>query len=142
VNYKLAIWVLSAVICGLAGALYVPQVGIINPARCRRPIPLKRPSGWRWAGAARCSGRCSVPASSIGAKSWFTTSVPGILAAVSSALLFIVVTLYMPQGVVGLLGKDSRRRSRAGEVVAETTLPAADAGDGGREMSGTAAKAA
>jgi urea transport system permease protein len=36
--YKLTIWVISAVICGIAGALYVPQVGIINPAdhRCLR----------------------------------------------------------------------------------------------------------
>ena len=31
-GYKLFIWTLSAVLCGLAGALYVPQVGIINPS--------------------------------------------------------------------------------------------------------------
>ena len=31
-RYKLAIWTLSAVMCGVAGALYVPQVGIINPS--------------------------------------------------------------------------------------------------------------
>jgi len=30
-GFKLFIWVVSAMICGLAGALYVPQVGIINP---------------------------------------------------------------------------------------------------------------
>ena len=30
--YKLFVWTLSAVICGIAGALYVPQVGIINPS--------------------------------------------------------------------------------------------------------------
>ena len=31
-GFKLFVWVLSAVLCGLAGALYVPQVGIINPS--------------------------------------------------------------------------------------------------------------
>ena len=31
-SYKLFLWVVSAVICGLAGALYIPQVGIINPS--------------------------------------------------------------------------------------------------------------
>ena len=31
-HYKLAIWTFSAVLCGIAGALYVPQVGIINPS--------------------------------------------------------------------------------------------------------------
>ena len=30
--YKLSIWIISAVMCGVAGALYVPQVGIINPS--------------------------------------------------------------------------------------------------------------
>ena len=31
-HYKLFVWTLSAMLCGLAGALYVPQVGIINPS--------------------------------------------------------------------------------------------------------------
>ena len=41
-GFKLFVWTLSAVLCGIAGALYVPQVGIINPARC----PPRTPSKW------------------------------------------------------------------------------------------------
>lgn len=63
-GFKLFVWTLSAVLCGLAGALYVPQVASSTPARCRRPIRSRPPSGWRSAGAAPWWGRCSAPASS------------------------------------------------------------------------------
>ena len=62
VQYKLFIWTLSAVLCGIAGALYVPQVGIINPGKCRPPTPSKSPSGSRSAAAAPSSARSWAPA--------------------------------------------------------------------------------
>jgi urea transport system permease protein len=49
--YKLSIWVISAVMCGVAGALYVPQVGIINPGEMSPPTPLKLPCGPQWVAA-------------------------------------------------------------------------------------------
>ena len=58
-GFKLLVWTLSAMLCGLAGALYVPQVGIINPGEMS-PTRLKRPSGWRWAAAARWLARSLV----------------------------------------------------------------------------------
>ena len=51
--FKLFIWTLSAVICGIAGALYVPQVGIINPSEMSPPIRSRSRSGRPWAAAAR-----------------------------------------------------------------------------------------
>ncbi len=51
--YKLTIWVISAMMCGLAGRLYVPQVGIINPGgNVGRQTPSRSRCGRPWAGAA------------------------------------------------------------------------------------------
>ena len=56
-HYKLFVFVVSAMMAGVAGALYVPQVGIINPANSVPPTPSTSSSGWRSAGAARWSAR-------------------------------------------------------------------------------------
>ena len=53
VAYKLTIWTMSAMMCGVAGALYVPQVGIINPGEMSRPTRSRSRSGPRSAGAPR-----------------------------------------------------------------------------------------
>ncbi len=100
-GYKLAIWVLSAVLCGIAGALYVPQVGIINPGEMS-PANSIEIAIWVAVG-----GRASLIGPVIGAftvnlaKSWFTVSFPEYWL-FFLGLLFIVVTLYLPQGLVGL----------------------------------------
>jgi urea transport system permease protein len=105
-HYKLAIWTLSAVLCGIAGALYVPQVGIINPGEMS-PANSIEIAIWVAVG-----GRGSLIGAIVGAfivngaKSWFTQAFPEIWL-FFLGLLFIVVTLYLPRGVVGLL---SRRR--------------------------------
>nr|VUD32058.1 Urea ABC transporter [Raoultella sp. NCTC 9187] len=57
-GFKLLVWTLSAVLCGLAGALYVPQVGSLTQAKCRRPTRLRPRSGWRSAVAEPWSARC------------------------------------------------------------------------------------
>ena len=58
-GYKLSIWVISAVMCGVAGALYVPQVGIINPGEMS---PVARGIGYGIGSgdslASRCSRQC------------------------------------------------------------------------------------
>jgi len=106
--YKLSIWVISAVMCGIAGALYVPQVGIINPSEMS-PANSIEIAIW-----AAVGGRASLIGPIVGAfmvngaKSWLTVVAPEYWLYVLGAL-FIAVTLYMPQGVVGLLGSLKQR---------------------------------
>ncbi len=107
--YKLAIWTLSAVMCGIAGALYVPQVGIINPSE------MSAAAGIEIAIWAAVGGRATLIGPIIGAffvngaKSWFTVEFPEYWLYFLGAL-FIAVTLFLPQGIVGgvrkLINKD------------------------------------
>jgi urea transport system permease protein len=108
VSYKLAIWVISAVMCAVAGALYVPQVGIINPGE------MSPAAGIEIAIWTAVGGRASLIGPIIGAffvngaKSWFTVAFPEYWLYFLGAL-FILVTLYLPQGILGLF-----RRFKAG----------------------------
>jgi urea transport system permease protein len=103
-HYKLAVWVISAVMCGVAGALYVPQVGIINPGE------MSPAAGIEIAIWAAVGGRGTLIGPIVGAffvngaKSWFTQAFPEYWLYVLGGL-FIVVTLYLPQGLVGLWAK-------------------------------------
>ncbi len=106
--YKLTIWVISAVMCGIAGALYVPQVGIINPSEMS-PANSIEMAVW-----AAVGGRATLLGPIVGAflvngmKSWLTVTAPEFWLYFLGAL-FIGVTLYMPQGVVGLIQKLSAK---------------------------------
>ena len=101
VAYKLAIWTLSAVMCGVAGALYVPQVGIINPSE------MSPAAGIEIAIWAAVGGRGTLIGPIIGAffvngaKSWFTVAFPEFWLFFLGAM-FIAVTLFLPQGLLGL----------------------------------------
>ena len=102
--FKLTIWTLSAVMCGVAGALYVPQVGIINPSEMS-PANSIEIAIW-----AAVGGRATLIGPIIGAfivngaKSWLTVVAPEYWLYFLGAL-FIVVTLFLPNGVVGLFRK-------------------------------------
>jgi urea transport system permease protein len=102
--YKLTIWVISAMMCGVAGALYVPQVGIINP------VEMSAASSIEMAVWAAVGGRATLIGPIVGAfvvngaKSWLTVAAPEIWLYFLGAL-FIAVTLFMPHGIVGLLRK-------------------------------------
>jgi len=102
--YKLFVWTLSAILCGIAGALYVPQVGIINPSEMSTANSIEI-AIWVAVG-----GRGTLIGPVIGAfvvnlaKSWFTVSFPEYWL-FFLGLLFIVVTLLLPQGLVGLWKK-------------------------------------
>jgi urea transport system permease protein len=106
---KLFVWTLSAMLAGLAGALYVPQVGIINPSEFA-PANSIEVAIWVTVG-----GRGTLLGAPLGAllvnagKTWFTTSFPDLwLFALGG--LFVLVTLVLPHGVVGLLMRLRRPR--------------------------------
>ncbi len=102
IGYKLSIWVISAMMCGVAGALYVPQVGIINPSEMS-PAQSIEMAIW-----AAVGGRGTLIGPIIGAfvvngaKSWLTVSAPEFWLYFLGAL-FIAVTLFLPAGIVGVL---------------------------------------
>ena len=101
VNYKLAIFTLSAVICGVAGALYVPQVGIINPSEMS-PANSIEIAIWVAVGGRGTLAGAALGAGLVnGAKSFFTQAFPEYWL-YFLGLLFILVTLFLPQGVLGL----------------------------------------
>ncbi|UBQ06370.1 urea ABC transporter permease subunit UrtC [Tepidimonas taiwanensis] len=102
--YKLAVWTFSAVLCGIAGALYVPQVGIINPSEMS-PANSIEIAVWTAVGGRGTLIGPIVGAFAVnGAKSWFTVAMPEYWLYALGAL-FIAVTLWMPRGLVGLLGR-------------------------------------
>jgi urea transport system permease protein len=106
-RYKLAVWVVSAVMCGIAGALYVPQVGIINPGEMS-PAASIEIAIW-----AAVGGRGSLVGPILGAffvngaKSWFTQVFPEFWLYFLGAL-FIAVTLFLPNGIVGLVRRQPK----------------------------------
>ncbi|TSE26222.1 urea ABC transporter, permease protein UrtC [Tepidimonas sediminis] len=109
--YKLTIWTLSAVMCALAGALYVPQVGIINP-REMSPAASIEIAVWTAVGGRGTLVGPIVGAFAVnGAKSWLTVVAPEVWLYALGAL-FVAVTLWMPQGLVGLWRRWVRRAPR------------------------------
>jgi urea transport system permease protein len=111
VPFKLFVWTLSAVLCALAGALYVPQVGIINPSEMS-PAASIEIAIWVAVG-----GRGTLVGPAVGAalvnlaKSWFTVAFPEYWL-FFLGLLFVAVTLLLPEGVLGL-GRRLLRRGTA-----------------------------
>jgi len=110
-HYKLLIWTFSAMLCAIAGALYVPQVGIINPGEMS-PANSIEIAIWVAVG-----GRGTLIGPVIGAglvnlfKSYFTVAFPEYWLFFLGAL-FVGVTLWLPEGVTGLW-KRIRNRSAA-----------------------------
>jgi len=101
-SYKLTVWVVSAAIAGIGGALYVPQVGIINPSEFS---PGNSIEAVIWVAVG---GRGTLSGAILGAllvnlsKTWLTSALPDIwLFAIGG--LFILVTLFLPNGIIGLL---------------------------------------
>ncbi len=109
-HFKLMAFVLSAMVAGLAGALFVPQVGIINP---REFEPLSSIEIVIWVAVG---GRASLHGAVFGAiivnllKTWFTAQMPDQWLFLLGAL-FVLATLYLPRGLVGL--RMARKRALA-----------------------------
>ena len=103
-GYKLSIWVISAMMCGVAGALYVPQVGIINPSEMSPANSIEIAIWAAVGGRATLIGPILGAFIVNGAKSWLTVAYPEYWLYFLGAL-FIGVTLFLPDGVVGLYRK-------------------------------------
>jgi len=108
-SYKLWVFTLSAVLAGIAGALYVPQVGIINPTEFQ---PLNSIELVVW---VALGGRGTLYGAALGAaivnyaKSTLTGALPEAWIFVLGAL-FVLVTIALPKGCVGLLERVRRLR--------------------------------
>jgi len=113
--YKLFIWTVSAFLCGLAGALYVPQVGIINPSEMQ-PTNSIEMAIWVAVG-----GRGTLIGALLGAglvnvaKSWFTVAAPDYWL-YFLGVLFIVVTLFLPKGFLGFFDRFTPK-SKGREII-------------------------
>ena len=100
-RYQVAVFTLSAVLAGIGGALYVPQVGIINPGEFS---PLNSIEIVVW---VALGGRGRLYGAVLGAfavnafKTWFTAVMPEAwLFALGG--MFVLVTVFLPQGLAGL----------------------------------------
>ena len=109
VGYKLTIWTISAIMCGVAGALYVPQVGIINPSEMSPANSIEIAIWAAVGGRATLIGPIVGAFVVSGAKSWLTVAYPEFWLYFLGAL-FIAVTLFLPDGIVGLARRLKRRR--------------------------------
>jgi len=109
-SYKLWVFVFSAALAGVAGALYVPQVGIINPGEF---APLNSIEVVIWVAVG---GRGTLYGAIVGAllvnyaKTFLTGALPEMWLYALGAL-FVLVTVFLPRGIVGLLPTARRRSS-------------------------------
>ncbi|MFT7570240.1 MAG: urea transport system permease protein [Paracoccaceae bacterium] len=121
--YKLFVFTLSSMLAGIAGALYVPQVGIINPSEFAPAVSIEIVI---W---VAIGGRGSLYGAALGAvlvnyaKTYFTGALPEIWLFMLGAL-FVAVTLFMPKGIVGSIaafdGVKSIWRRKGGRPATET----------------------
>jgi urea ABC transporter permease protein UrtC len=131
-NYKLFVFVVAGMIAGIAGALYVPQVGIINPSQME---PAKSLEAIVWVAVG---GRATLFGPIIGAigvnalKSWASQAYPAYWPILLGGM-FVIVVLFMPRGLVGVPGQlhalwQRYHRSRVSDAPA-TESSASDAAD-------------
>jgi urea transport system permease protein len=118
-NYKLFVFTISAMMAGVAGALYVPQVGIINPGEF---APANSIEVVIWTAVG---GRSTLIGPIIGAvlvnagKTILTGAFPNVwLFALGG--LFVLVTLFLPKGIVGTLAPIFTRKKKAATQQANT----------------------
>ena len=100
--FKLFVFVLSAMMAGLAGALYVPLVGIINPGEFSPGNSIEAVVWVAFGGRGTLIGAILGAFSVNALKTWLTSFAPDLWLLVLGAL-FIIVTLFLPRGLIGLI---------------------------------------
>ncbi len=100
-GFKLFVWTLAAVLSAIAGALYVPQVGIINPSEMSPANSIEIAIWAAVGGRGTLFGPILGAFAVNGAKSWFTVAFPQYWL-YFLGLLFVLVTLLLPRGLIGL----------------------------------------
>ncbi len=107
-SYKLWVFVASAIIAGVAGSLYVPQIGIINPGEF---APINSIEAVIWVAVG---GRGTLIGAAAGAvlvnyaKTYFTAALPEVwLYALGT--MFVCVTMFLPRGIAGLIPTSERQ---------------------------------
>ncbi len=121
-SYKLWVFVFSSILAGIAGALYVPQIGIINPSEFS-PINSIEVVIWVAVG-----GRGTLYGAAAGAilvnyaKTYFTSTIPE---AWNYALgtLFVLVTLFLPRGIIGLVSGRVRKQAKTERLPIQANRP-------------------
>jgi urea transport system permease protein len=107
-GFKLFIWVVSAILCAIAGALFVPQVGIINPGEMSPTNSIEMAIWVAVGGRGTLLGPIIGAFTVSGAKSFFTANFAEYWL-FFLGLMFVLVTLFLPNGLLGiyhqLLGK-------------------------------------
>ena len=127
--YKLFVFTLSACMAGVAGALYVPQVGIINPSEF---APGNSIEAVIWVAVG---GRGTLTGAVLGAflvnyaKTYFTSGPLAPYWLFMLGGLFIAVTLALPRGIIGTLQWALTRRHEASSLGGETAVPAPQAAE-------------
>jgi urea transport system permease protein len=126
-TYKLVVFTLSAMMAGVAGALYVPQVGIINPGEFS---PANSIEAVIWVSVG---GRGTLVGAALGAilvnfaKTWFTGVLPEFWL-FALGLLFVVVTIFLPKGILGLASNFTRKKKpETNEALKDTPVVATEA---------------
>jgi len=130
-GYKLFVWTFSAVLCGIAGALYVPQVGIINPGEMSPANSIEMAVWVAVGGRGTLVGPVVGAFLVNGAKTLFTAYFAEYWLFLLGAM-FVLVTLYLPDGVLGLF-KRLRGVRRPAAPAAVAVTPAAGASRSGGE---------
>ncbi len=107
-GFKLFVWTVSAVMCGIAGALYVPQAGIINPGEMSTENSIEMVIWVATGGRGTLIGPILGAGVVNAAKTWFTSVFPEFWL-YALGLIFVLTTLFLPQGIVGLLRQVAAR---------------------------------
>lgn len=111
--YKLFIWTVSAILCGIAGALYVPQVGIINPNEMSPANSIEMAIWVAVGGRGTLIGPIIGAFAVNGAKSFFTANFPEYWL-FFLGLIFTLVPLLLPNGIMGLIDIAMRKKKGGG----------------------------
>ena len=119
--FKLFVWTVAAVMSGIAGALYVPQVGIINPGEMSPANSIEIAIWAAVGGRGTLFGPILGAFAVNGAKSWFTVAYPEYWL-YFLGLLFVLVTLWLPRGLMGLAGALRARLRRSAAVAPDPQL--------------------